>query len=72
MRQIDLCADGIGEVRNDKDVLDVVVEVALDICNIDLWCEGEGVHEELAESVVWLALLVQNVGDVLGDALEEV
>ena len=72
MRQIDLCADGVGEVGNDKDVLDVVVEVALDIGNIDLWCEGEGIHEELTESVVWLALFVQNVGDVLGDALEEV
>ena len=60
--QVDLGADGVGEVGDHEDVLDVVVEVVLDLLGVDLGGDGEGVHEELAEGLVGgLLLLVEKV-----------
>lgn len=68
--EVDLGADGVGEVGDDEDVLDVVVEVALDVLGVDLGGEAQSVHEELAEGRRGLGLLVDHVVNVGGDALE--
>lgn len=104
--EVDLGADGVCEVGDDEDVLDVVVaareegrlvwgrckrkkrgrgglvwgrckrkkrndvQVPFNVGRVDLWCEGKGVHEELAKSRRGLGLLVKDVVDVVGDALK--
>lgn len=47
------------------------VQVALNVCSIDLGSKGQGVHEELAECARRLCLLVQHVVDVIRHALEQ-
>jgi hypothetical protein len=49
-RKVDLCPDGVGKVRNHKNVLDVGVEHSLDFGSIDLRGKAEGVEEELSDS----------------------
>lgn len=56
--QVDLSTDGVCEVRNEEDVLDVSVEHALQIGWRNLWCEGEGGEEESSEGVVWSKITV--------------
>lgn len=46
------------------------VQVLLDLLRLDLWCEGEGVHQELSQSRAWLCLLVQHVRDVVAHSLQ--
>lgn len=70
--QLDLGADRVGEVRDHKDVLDVVVEVVLDGQVGHLGSQGKGVHEVLAERVVAVALLVEHLADEAGNALEQI
>lgn len=70
--ELDLGTDGVGEVRDHEDVLDVVVEVVLDGQVGHLGGQGKGVHEVLAERVVAVALLVEHLADEAGNALEQV
>jgi len=48
------------------------VQVALNVGGLDLGCQAECVHQELAQRGRWLGLLVQHVVNVVGDALEHV
>lgn len=48
----------------------MVVEVALDLLGLHLGRKGEGVHQELTEGGRRLGFLVENVGDVIGHALQ--
>jgi hypothetical protein len=48
------------------------VQVALNVGGVNLRCQAEGVHQELAQRRRGLSLLVENVVDVVGDALEHV
>ena len=48
----------------------MVVEVALDLLGLHLGCQSKGVHEELTKSGRGLGLLVEHVGDVVGDAFQ--
>jgi hypothetical protein len=51
--QVDLSTDGVCEVRNEENILDVSVEHALQVGWRNLWCEGEGREKESSEGVVW-------------------
>lgn len=62
--QIDLCADSVGEVGYDKDILDMCVagallaetrlkrgeyvQVALNVGGVDFGCQTESVHQKLS------------------------
>jgi hypothetical protein len=48
------------------------VQVALNVGGVDLGCQAEGVHQELAQRRRGRSLLVEDVVDVVGDALEHV
>lgn len=72
MGQVDLGADGIRQVADHEHVLDVVVEVVLDVEGVDLGGEREVVHEVLAQGLVGVALLVEDLADVARAALEQV
>lgn len=48
------------------------VQVALDVGGVDLGGQAEGVHQELAQGGRGLGLLVEDVVDVVGDALKHV
>ena len=48
------------------------VQIALNIGGIDLGCQAEGVHQELTQRGRGLCLLVEDVVDVVRDALEHV
>ena len=68
--EIDLGADGVGEVADHEDVLNVVVEVMLDLLGIDLGGQGEGGHEMLGESVVGDLILIEDTVDPLAHFVE--
>ena len=70
--EVDLRADGVGQVADHEHVLDVVVEVVLDLGVGHLGGEGERVHQELAQRVAAVALFVEDFADEARDALEEV
>lgn len=72
LRQVDLGTDGVGQVAHHEDVLDVVVEVVLDGLGGDLGSQREVVHHELAQGLVGVALLVEDLADVAGAALQQV
>lgn len=72
LRQVNLGADGVGEVGDHEDVLDVVVKVVLNLCGVHLGRERQGVHQVLAEGVVGLLLLIEDAVNPLADALDEV
>lgn len=46
------------------------IQVALNVCRVDLRRQRQGIHEELAKGAGRLGLLVQNVVDVVGNALK--
>ena len=56
--QVDLCPDGVGQVRNHQYVLNVGVEHPLDIGGGDLRRKRNGVHQKLADSSRALAFTV--------------
>lgn len=72
LRQVDLGADGVGQVAHHENVLDVVVEVVLDGLGGDLGGQRQVVHHELAQGLVGVALLVKNLAHVAGSALQQV
>ena len=48
------------------------VQITLNVDGLNLWRQAEGVHEELSQRRRRLGLLVQDVVNVVGDALEHV
>lgn len=60
----------VSTLGGNKAAVGVHVQIALDVGRVDLGGQGEGVHEELAEGARRLGLLVQDVVDVVGDAVE--
>lgn len=70
LAEVDLGADAVGQVADHEHVLDVVVEVGLNGRGVDLGGEGQSAHEELAQRVVRLLLLVHHGGHVLGCAVD--
>ncbi|KAJ6440420.1 hypothetical protein O9K51_06210 [Purpureocillium lavendulum] len=69
---INLRADGVGQVADHENVLDVVVEVVLDLRRVDLGGQGQRAHKVLSEGVVGLLVLVQDAIDPLAHPVEEV
>lgn len=72
LRKVDLSADGVGQVADHEDILDMVVKVVLDLLGVDLGGQGQGVHEVLANSVVGLLILIEDTVDPLACSVEEV
>lgn len=72
LREIDLCADSIGQVADHQNILDVVVEVVLNLGSVDLGRKRQSTHQVLTQSVVRLLLFVQNAVDPLADTVQQV
>lgn len=69
--EVDLGTDGVGQVGDHEDILDMVVEVCLDSLRIDLGCKAQSVHEMLTKSRVAVPLLIQDLACVVADTVEE-
>lgn len=72
LREIDLCADRIGQVADHQDVLDMIVEVVLDLSGVNLGSQGERAHQVLAQRVVGLLVLVEDPVDPFAHAVEQI
>lgn len=69
--QVDLGSDGVGQVADHENVLDVVVEVVLNLRSVDLGGQRQGAQEVLSQGIVGLLVLIQYAVNPLADAVQK-